>query len=60
MNTILVWLLIVGEAGGHNGASQLGPFVDQLTCERVAASKTLRKFDKECFQVVMPVGIPKP
>jgi hypothetical protein len=47
----LVWILVVGEAGGHNGSAQFGPFVNRADCEKVSESKVLRNFDKECIQI---------
>lgn len=53
---VLVWLLIVGEAGGHNSATQLGPFPDEGSCWRVYSSPALKGFSRQCIQVsiVMP------
>jgi hypothetical protein len=53
---ILVWILVVGEAGGHNGSAQFGPFPTMADCQRVAASAPLLHFDKQCVQVNMVFG----
>ena len=53
MTALLVWVLIVGEAGGYKGAVQMGPFATEQDCERVASSSVLSKFQKQCIQVNM-------
>ena len=53
MTVLLVWILVVGEARGHNGSSQYGPFAAEVDCARVAALPALKQFDKQCVQVNM-------
>jgi hypothetical protein len=53
MTAVLVWILIVGEAGGHNEATLMGPFATQADCENVAASVVLSRFNRQCLNVKM-------
>lgn len=56
MTILLVWILIVGEAGGHNSAQQFGPFAAEEDCTLVAASPALRLYSRQCVKVRMVFG----
>jgi hypothetical protein len=47
----LAWLLIVGEATGHNAATQIGPFLSAEDCQRVSDSIVLKNYQRQCVQV---------
>ena len=49
----LLWILIV--VGGGNRVTQLGPFVDAESCQRVLKIEALKLSDKTCVQVNMLV-----
>ena len=53
MTTLLVWILIVGENGGHVSATQMGPFAKIEDCRLAANSTALKRFDKQCVQINM-------
>ncbi len=53
MTTLLVWILIVGESGGRNSATQMGPFAKIEDCRLAANSAAIKTFDKQCVQVNM-------
>ena len=53
MTTLLVWILIVGEGGGHNSVTQMGPFAKIEDCRLAANSTAIKTFDKQCVQVNM-------
>ena len=50
----LLWLLVV-VSRGSSVVTQLGPFVDAESCQRVLKIEALKQFDKTCVQVNMLV-----
>lgn len=49
---LLVWILIIAPITPGT-PTQLGPFLDIDSCQRVMASPVLKKFEKQCLHVNM-------
>ena len=57
LETILVWILVVGESRhGRTPPVQMGFYAQVDDCQRVADSKPMKDYDVQCVQVRVPVA----
>jgi hypothetical protein len=56
MNTILVWVLVISSNSYAGFYTQLGPYADVESCQRVSRNVTIQTHaaKKTCVQVSIP------